>query len=106
MLEPAKVYFFVFGILTIAGGIVGYIKAGSMISIVAGFITGILLIAAGYVLPEQRQLGLCLGLITSLLLAIQFIPRVLRSRRMVPGGIMSLLSVGGIILAVAAWLGK
>ena len=32
----AKIYFIVFGILTIAGGVVGYVKAGSMASIVAG----------------------------------------------------------------------
>ena len=30
MLGPAKIYFIIFGILTIAGGIIGYVKAGSM----------------------------------------------------------------------------
>ena len=106
MLEPARVYFFVFGILTIAGGIIGYVKARSVVSIVAGLITGLMLIAAAYVLPEQRQLGLGLAFATSLLLALQFIPRVLRTRRLVPGGIMSLLSIVGIVFAVAVWLGK
>lgn len=106
MLEPARVYFFVFGILTIAGGIIGYVKAGSVISIVAGVVTGILLMVAGYLLPEYRQLGLGLGLFTSLLLAIQFIPRVLRTRRLVPAGVMSVLSLVGIVFAVAVWLGK
>ena len=106
MLEPAKVYFFVFGILTILGGIVGYVKARSVVSIVAGLISGLLLIAAAYVLPERRELGLGIAFLTSLLLALQFIPRVLRTRRLIPGGIMSLLSIAGIVFAVAVWLGK
>ena len=29
MLVPTKIYFIVFGLLTIAGGIMGYVKAGS-----------------------------------------------------------------------------
>ena len=106
MLEPAKVYFFVFGILTIAGGIIGYVKARSVVSIVAGVITGLLLIAAAYVLPDRRELGLGVAFVTSLLLALQFFPRVLRTRRMVPGGIMLLLSVAGIVIAAVTWFEK
>jgi uncharacterized membrane protein (UPF0136 family) len=106
MLEPTKIYFLVFGVLTIAGGIIGYVKAGSVVSFVAGAITGILLIVAGMILPEHRELGLGLGLFTSTILAGQFIPRVLRTRRLVPAGVMSVLSVIGIIITIAAWLGK
>ena len=29
MLGPTKIYFIIFGLLTIAGGIMGYAKAGS-----------------------------------------------------------------------------
>jgi uncharacterized membrane protein (UPF0136 family) len=106
MLEPAKIYFLVFGLLTIAGGIIGYVKAGSAISLVAGAITGILLIVAGWLLPQHRELGLALGLLTSAILAGQFVPRVFRTRRLVPAGVMSLLSVIGIIIAIAAWIAK
>ncbi|MDB6147845.1 MAG: hypothetical protein JWO45_1509 [Spartobacteria bacterium] len=53
----AKIYFLVFGLLTIAGGIMGYVKAGSTASIIAGSLTGILLIVAGQVLPEHRARG-------------------------------------------------
>ena len=106
MLEPAKIYFLVFGVLTIAGGIMGYVKAGSVVSVVAGAITGILLIVAGLILPKHRELGLSLALLTSAILAGQFIPRLLRTRRLVPAGMMSVLSVIGIIVAIAAWVAK
>jgi uncharacterized membrane protein (UPF0136 family) len=42
-MEAAKIYFIVFGILTVVGGLVGYVKAGSVASIIAGSITGVLL---------------------------------------------------------------
>jgi uncharacterized membrane protein (UPF0136 family) len=106
MLEPAKIYFLVFGLLTIAGGVIGYVKAGSAISLVAGAITGILLIVAGWILPQHRELGLILALVTSAILAGQFIPRVLRTRRLVPAGVMSLLSIAGIVIAIAVWIAK
>ncbi|MEY2484825.1 MAG: hypothetical protein QOG67_2843 [Verrucomicrobiota bacterium] len=106
VIGPAKIYFIVFGVLTIVGGIVGYLKAGSTISIIAGAISGILLIAAGFCLPEHRALGLGLGLIVSLLLAGQFIPKFVRTGRVMPAGLMTMLSAIGIVVAVVAWLRK
>jgi uncharacterized membrane protein (UPF0136 family) len=106
MLGPAKIYFLVFGVLTIAGGIMGYVKAGSAASIIAGSIAGILLLAAGFLLPEHRALGIGLGLLTSLLLAGQFIPKFLRTGKAMPAGMMSILSVIGIVMAIVAWLKK
>ena len=99
-------YFLGFGVLTIAGGVMGYVKAGSVVSVVAGAITGVLLIVSGLILRQYREIGLALALLTSAILAAQFIPRTLRIRRMMPGGIMSALSIIGIIVAIVTWLGK
>jgi uncharacterized membrane protein (UPF0136 family) len=106
MTDPVRIYFLVFGIITIAGGVIGYIKAGSVVSVVAGAITGILLVVAAFIIPMHRELGLGLAILVSAVLAGQFIPRVFRTRRLVPAGIMSVLSVIGIIVAIAAWLGR
>jgi len=105
-MEAAKIYFIVFGALTIVGGIVGYVKAGSVASIIAGSITGVLLLVAAFLLPEHRRVGLATALIVSLLLAAQFIPKLLRTGRVMPTGIMSLLSVIGIIVVIVAWVKK
>jgi uncharacterized membrane protein (UPF0136 family) len=103
-MEAAKIYFIVFGALTILGGIVGYVKAGSVASIIAGSITGVLLLVAAFLLPEHRTAGLAIALVISLLLAAQFMPKLLRTGRIMPAGIMSLLSVIGIIVAIVAWV--
>ena len=105
-MEAAKIYFIVFGALTIVGGIVGYVKAGSVASIIAGSITGVLLLVAAFLLPEHRMVGLATALIVSLLLAAQFIPKLLRTGRIMPAGIMSVLSVIGIIVVIVTWVKK
>src|SRR6266571_282554 len=104
MLTPAKIYFIVFGVLTIAGGIIGYVKAGSLPSIIAGSITGVLLLIAAFLLPEHRAIGLATALVISLLLAAQFIPKFIRTGKAMPAGMMSILSAIGIVMALFAWM--
>ncbi len=105
-MEAAKIYFIIFGVLTVAGGIVGYVKAGSVASIIAGSITGVLLLVAAFVLPEHRAIGLAIAFIISLLLAAQFVPKFIQTGRVMPAGAMSILSVIGIIVAFVAWVKK
>jgi uncharacterized membrane protein (UPF0136 family) len=105
-MESSKIYFLIFGVLTIAGGIIGYVKAGSAPSIIAGSITGVLLIVAALLLPEHRAIGLAVGLIVSLLLAAQFIPKFIQTTKVMPSGVMSILSAIGIVMALFAWLKK
>jgi uncharacterized membrane protein (UPF0136 family) len=105
-MEAAKIYFIVFGILTVVGGLVGYVKAGSVASIIAGSITGVLLLVAAFLLPEHRAIGLATAFIVSLLLAAQFVPKFIRTGRVMPAGMMSILSIIGLIAAIVAWVKK
>ena len=105
-MEAAKIYFIIFGLLTNAGGIVGYVKAGSAASIIAGAITGVLLLVAAFLLPEHRVAGLATALIVSLLLAAYFIRKYLSTGAVMPAGMMSVLSLIGIIAVIAAWMRK
>jgi uncharacterized membrane protein (UPF0136 family) len=104
MLGPAKIYFIVFGLLTIIGGIIGYASKGSMASIIAGSVSGILILAAAFLLPNNATAGLALAGIVSILLAGRFLPAFLKTGDFMPAGMMSILSVIGIIMAVLAWM--
>ena len=106
MFGPAKIYFIIFGVLTIAGGVVGFAKAGSTASLIAGSISGVLLLIAAFLLPANQLAGLLAALIVSLFLAAYFVPKFLRTGKVMPAGLMSILSVVGIIVAVVAWLRK
>jgi uncharacterized membrane protein (UPF0136 family) len=105
-MDATSIYFLIFGALTIIGGVIGYVKAGSLPSIIAGAITGILLLVAGWIMPTNRAAGLVVGLVVSLLLAGQFVPKFIRTGKVMPAGLMSILSVIGIVMAILAWLKK
>jgi uncharacterized membrane protein (UPF0136 family) len=106
MIGPAKIYFIVFGLLTIVGGVIGYVKAGSTASIIAGSISGILLLLAAFLLPDHLAVGLALAAVISIALAGRFVPAFIKTGQAMPAGLMSVLSVIGVIVAIVAWMKK
>jgi len=106
MLMPTKIYFIVFGLLTIAGGIMGFVKAGSNASLIAGSLSGLLLLLAAFILPSHGAIGLALGGIVSLLLIGYFLPAFFRTGKIMPAGMMSLLSILGMVFAIVTWIRK
>ena len=106
MIGPAKIYFIIFGLLTIVGGVIGYVKAGSTASIIAGAISGIALIAAAFLLSGNLPLGLIIAGVVSVLLAGRFVPAFMKTGHLMPAGLMSALSVIGVVMAIVAWIKK
>jgi uncharacterized membrane protein (UPF0136 family) len=106
MIGPAKIYFIIFGLVTIFGGVMGYVKAGSTASIIAGSISGILLLVAAYLLPEHLAVGLAVAAVVSIALAGRFVPAFIKTGHVMPAGLMSVLSVIGVIVAIVAWIKK
>ena len=90
MLGPAKIYFIIFGLLTIAGGIMGYVSKGSVPSIIAGSVSGVLLVLAAFLLPGNAVAGLLLAAVVSLLLAGRFVPVFVKTGNLMPAGMMSM----------------
>lgn len=106
MIGPTKIYFIIFGLLTIAGGAMGYVKAGSTISLISGSISGVLILVAAFLLRSNVIAGLVLGGLVSLLLIGYFLPALLRTGKMMPAGMMSVLSILGVVFAILAWMRK
>lgn len=100
MLDVARLYFFAFGFLAVVGGTVGYVRAKSRASLIAGVISGVGLVAAGVLVGSGSQsLGLVVGLVLSIALAGRFVPAFVRTRKPMPAGMMALLAVGGVAIA-------
>lgn len=108
MLQSVEIFYFVFGAITVVGGVMGYVKAHSKASLIAGGICGVLLIVAGLLLATQpnRNGGLVLGLIVSAALAGKFLPHFLTKKVIFPAGLMALLGTASIILTIFAWYKK
>jgi uncharacterized membrane protein (UPF0136 family) len=103
MIGAAKLYFIIFGLLTILGGVLGYVNKGSVASIAAGSVSGVLLLLAAFLLPGNATVGLALGTIVSLLLAGRFLPAFLKNGGFMPAGMMAILSVIGLVIGIAAF---
>jgi uncharacterized membrane protein (UPF0136 family) len=97
-------FFLVFGLLSIAGGLLGWKKAGSKASLIAGGLSGaLLLIAAASVFSGEAKVGLTVGVVTALLLAGRFVPAFLKTKKWMPQGMMAVCAVVALVLAAAAW---
>jgi uncharacterized membrane protein (UPF0136 family) len=107
MLDLTRIYLFIFGLLAIVGGIVGFVKAKSRASLIAGGISGLLLLVAGYLIGSGNlSIGLILGIVVSVALAGRFVPSFIKTKKVMPAGLMALLSVAGIVLTALGFLQK
>jgi uncharacterized membrane protein (UPF0136 family) len=106
MIHFTQTYYFVFAALTIIGGIIGYVNKRSTASLVAGGISGALLVVAALFVNTKPTGGLILGLVVSVMLAGRFIPNFMEKKVLFPSGIMSLLSTAGIIVTLLSWYKK
>jgi len=104
MLDLVRVYLFVFGAITIAGGVIGFVKAKSRASLIAGSISGAALIAAGALVGSANNtMALGLGFIVSLALAGRFGNAYRTTKKLMPAGLIAALSIGGIVLTLLAF---
>lgn len=104
MLAIAHFYLFVFGALTIAGGILGFVNAKSKASLIAGGISGVALMAAGYLAGAAAtwRIGMILGLVVSAALAGRFVGAYRKSKKLMPAGVMAALGIVGVVLTAVA----
>ena len=96
---PAKPYFFIFGIITILGGLSGLIIKHSWISVVSGAIAGVLLIVGARLLNTAANMGgVALTLLVSLGLAGRFTPALFYGK-LDPAVYIVPLSIVGVCVA-------
>src|SRR5262245_12012507 len=91
---------FIYGILVAVGGIMGYVKANSMASLIAGCISGLAL--AGSAVAMMRgsyQLGWWIALAVAVLLLGHFgMGAISNGFKFMPGGLVIIMSL--IVIAV------
>lgn len=103
MIFPAAVAF-VYGGLVLGGGFLGFKKAGSRPSLIAGVVSEVLLLCAGLLMLLENRAGWLLAMAVAGLLLAFFAARWLKGRRFMPAGMMVLASAAA--LALLAWGGR
>lgn len=89
-----------YGILSILGGFLGYITAGSNISLFSGSISGLILIFSAFVQLQSQSWGLALAAIVTAILIVVFAFRLAKTRKFMPAGLMTVLGMLTLALIV------
>ena len=101
-----QVFYYVFGAITLGAAVQGYL-AGSPISLIAGGILGLLILAGCFLFTSNATVALILALVGLLGIAGRFVPAFFKSNYQVwPAGTLAVLSVIGLILTVVALVKK
>jgi uncharacterized membrane protein (UPF0136 family) len=85
----------IYGSIALTGGVIGFVKAGSLASLIAGGIAGLLLIACAFFIPRQPKRALIAALVVSLGLLGRFLPNVGK------GGVALVMVLGGVLVLAA-----
>ena len=83
-----------YALLVAAGGVMGYVKAGSSASLVAGLVAGAILGASALAMSRGAfQVGWWMALVVTFLLLSRFGMAATREFKFMPGGLVIIMSV-------------
>lgn len=94
----------IYGLLSAIGGIIGYVKAGSAISLISGLVSGVLLLALGLLQWQGRSWPVPTSLAISLLLVATFSVRLAKTGKFMPAGVMIIAGVATAVVLVSELL--
>lgn len=100
MQQVAQVSIFVLSIIILVGGIIGFKKAKSKASLIAGVISSVLLDICFGITFVNAQAGFIAAIVVALLLEVVFIKRLLKTQKFMPSGMILLCCLGtqGVLL--------
>lgn len=94
----------VYALVVGVGGVFGYIKAKSTKSLLAGLISGLILLIAWFLAIKTPTVGLGIATLMAAVLLVVFITRFVRTRKFMPAGMMMLLNLVATVTFLAGWL--
>ena len=103
-MELSQIVILVYAVLMMVGGFLGYRLRMSKISLISGMGSGgLLLIALGWSFSDLRQ-GTWVAVVIGVLLSLVFLLRVKKTRKIMPSGMLLVLSVAVSALLVYSLL--
>lgn len=91
-----------YGLIALVGGLIGFLKAGSLASLIAGGGSGLLLLACALLARQKPPVGLIGAMVVSFLLVARFLSAAITAGTLAPVGAVML--VGGAAVLVTAGL--
>lgn len=84
---------FIYAVFVLVGGLLGYQKARSRVSLASGLVSGIALILLGRATEQGRAWGEQTALALAFALMVVFMSRWRKTGKFMPGGLMTIVSV-------------
>lgn len=94
-----------YGLLVAIGGIIGYVKARSQVSLIAGIASAVALWIAAYTTLTNALTGLILAVCIAGALLVFFTVRWTKTRKFMPAGLMAVVSLIATIAFIVVLLG-
>jgi uncharacterized membrane protein (UPF0136 family) len=92
--------FLVYGLTLLMGGVMGYLKVQSLVSLLSGLGFGLLILVSGSAILNGQDWGLTVGLSTTALLVLVFAYRFISTYKFMPAGMMLAVSlIVGLLVA-------
>ena len=90
----------IYGILLLAGGFMGYKKAGSKISLIMGILSSILVFAGLYMAQTSAKNGYTMIAVTAAFLTGVFIKRLIKTKSFMPSGMLVIMSLIALVISL------
>ena len=102
----AKIILAVYGVLMLGGGLMGYAKAGSTMSLIMGTVSAIVIFTGLYISKSNTNMGYGLISVMSALLVVTFTIRLVKTGSFMPSGMLVILSIIAVIISIKQLMGK
>ena len=98
MLTPELIATVFYGLLSIGGGLMGYLKSQSKVSLISGGVSGILLLILAGMMNAGYQWAIAVAAVIIALLVIVFIVRWSKTKKLMPALPMIFFGVASLVL--------
>jgi uncharacterized membrane protein (UPF0136 family) len=96
----------VLALLVFVGGMIGFLKAKSKASVIAGSISAVLLCGCFYVTTTNQFAGIIGAAVVAAILEVVFVIRLVKTQKFMPAGMILILCIiEQLLLAVALFTG-
>ncbi len=93
-----------YALLLMAGGAIGFLKAGSRPSLIAGVSSGLMALACLGLTFSRPVAGFWAGVVLASLMAVVFAIRLRKTGKFMPSGmLLGMSAVAAVLLAAGAW---
>ncbi len=100
----AQISIAILALAALIGGVIGYLKAGSKVSLVAGASSGLVLAGSLWWSFENLKAALAAAAVLAMLLEVLFALRLAKTRKFMPAGMMAVLAglcLAAVIITIA-----